>query len=116
MSTYEKLLDKAEELGWSHWEDENGGVELEKHSPAGEDFLFYACDKGNLAKEAREYADAFDIEEHIRGLLNAKADGFAGVPDLKTLVEDADDIQKMLDELADALEEIECESDGGDEE
>lgn len=109
-------MDKAEELGWSHWEDESGGVELEKHSPAGEDFLFYACDKENLAKEAREYADDFDIEEHVRGLLNAKANGFAGVPDLKTLVEDADDIQEMLDELADALEEIEREFEGGDEE
>lgn len=111
---YQKLLEKAEELGWSHWEDESGGVELEKHSPAGEDFLFYACDKENLAEEAREYADGFDAEEHVRGLLNAKVDGFAGVPDIKTLVEDADDIQEMLNELADALEKIEREFGGGD--
>lgn len=114
MSTYERLLDKAEELGWGHCEDRNGGVELEKHSPAGEDFLLYSCPKEDLAKEVRYYAKGFDPEEHIRELLNAKANGFAGVPDIKTLVKDADDIQEMLDELADALEGIECEFDGGD--
>ena len=32
---YQKLLAKAEELDWSCWEDEHGGVELGKHSPAG---------------------------------------------------------------------------------
>ncbi len=107
MVMYEKLLEKAEELGWSYWEDENGGVELETSSPAGEDFSFYVHDKENLAEEAREYANDFDTEEHVRGLLNAKAEGFAGVPDVKTLVKDADDIEKMLCELADALEEVE---------
>ena len=109
---YQKLLAKAEELDWSCWEYEHGGVELGKHSPAGEDFSFYVGNKENLAEEAREYADDFDIEEHVRELLNAKANGFAGVPDLKTLVEDADDIKGMLDELADALEEAECEGGG----
>lgn len=109
---YQKLLAKAEELDLSCWEDEHGGVELGKHSPAGEDFSFYVGNKENLAEEAREYADDFDIEEHVRELLNAKANGFAGVPDLKTLAEDADDIKGMLDELADALEETECEGGG----
>lgn len=109
---YQKLLAKAEELDWSCWEDEHGGVELGKHSPAGEDFSSYVGNKENLAEEAREYADDFDIEEHVRELLNAKANGFAGVPDLKTLAEDADDIKGMLDELADALEETECEGGG----
>lgn len=108
MDVHEKLLEKAEELGWSTSEDESGGVELESYSPAGEDFFFYVTDKKNLTEEVRECADSFDTEEHVRGLLNAKAHGFAGVPDLKTLVEDADDIQKMLNKLADALEEVEA--------
>ena len=108
----EKLREKAEELGWSLYEDENCGVELGKHSPAGEDFFFYVGNKENLAEEAREHADDFYPEEHVRELLNAKANGFAGVPDLKTLAEDADDIKGMLDELADALEETECEGGG----
>lgn len=116
MTTYERMLNKAEELGWSHWEDESGGVELGKYSQAGEDFLFYVYSKKNLAEEVREFADDFNIEEHVHGLLDAKDRGFAGVPDIKTLVEDADNIQEMLDELADALEEIECEFDGGEEE
>ncbi len=105
---HEMLLEKAEELDWSYWEDENGGVELEKSSPAGEDFSFYVHDKENLVEEVREYADGFDTEEHVRVLLNAKAEGFAGAPDVKTLVEYADDIKKMLYELAEALEEVEA--------
>ena len=70
----------------------------------------------NLIADVRSASDGFDAEEHVRELLNAKANGLGDVPDVKTLVEDADDIQEMLDELADALEEIEREFDGGDEE
>lgn len=114
MSGYERLLDKAEELGWSYSEDENGGVELQTYSPASEDFLLYACIKENLVEEVRACATYFDPEEHVRGLLNAKADGFTGVPDIKTLVKDADDIQEMLNELADMLEEIERKFGRGD--
>lgn len=85
---YQKLLAKAEELGWSCWEDENGGIELGKHSPAGEDLFFYVCTRENPVEEVREYVDGFDPEEHVRGLLNVKTDGFSGVPDVETLVKD----------------------------
>ena len=102
----EKLREKAEELGWSLYEDDNGGIELGKYSPDGEDFSFYIHEKENLVEATREYANGFDAEERIRGLLNAKANGFAGVPDIKTLVKDADAIQEMLNELADVLEEV----------
>lgn len=101
----EKLREKAEELGWSLYEDENGGVELGKYSPAGEDFSFYVHEKDNLVEATREYADGFDTEEHIEMWVMARH-SVSGVPDIKTLVKDADAIQEMLNELADALEEV----------
>ena len=106
----EALNRKAEELDWSWDEDEDGYVQLSKYSPAGEDF-FIVVNAGNLVDEIRDYSDSFDTEEHVHGLLDAKENGFRGVPGLKELVEDADAIQEMLDELADALEEVEEETD-----
>ena len=40
------------------------------------------------------------------GLMEAKKNGFGGVPSLKELVEDADAIEKMLEELYDALSDV----------
>lgn len=102
----EALRCKAEELDWS-WDDStDGNVELRKYSPAGEDF-FFAVSAENLVDAVRDFSDSFDTEEHVHGLLDAKENGFCGVPSLKVLVEDADAIQEMLEELADALEEVE---------
>lgn len=104
----EALRRKAEELDWE-WHDCNDGiVELEKSSPAGEDFFATAI-AGNLVEEIRDICDGFDTEGHVHELLDAKENGFSGVPSLKVLVEDADAIQDMLEELADALEDVEME-------
>lgn len=102
----EALRCKAEELEWSWYEDGSGYIQLRKCSPAGEDFSVTA-NVGSLVDEIRDIRDCFDIEDHVRELLDAKADGFEGVPDVKTLIEDADAIQEMLNELSDALEEVE---------
>lgn len=96
---------KAEELGWSWDEGFDGSVELENWSPAGEDIIVTLVGE-NIAQEMRDYANSFDEEDHVRELLNAKANGFAGVPDLKTLVGDAEEIQEMLDGLAEAFEGV----------
>lgn len=100
-----KLLAKAEELEWNYYEDENGGVELEKYSPAGEDFIFYVHDKKRLVEATREYADDFDVDEHIEMWVSARH-SVSGVPNIRTLVEDAEAIKAMLKELADALREV----------
>ena len=103
-----KLLDVAEGLEWSVHIDEDCW-EFEKFSPAGEDFGFEIPINGkttpeDLVREVRLYADGFDTEEHVKMWLGAKENGVSGVPDLKTLVQDADDIVEMLNELADAME------------
>lgn len=105
----EALKRKAEDLDWSWDEDEDGYVQLGKYSPAGEDF-FIVVNAGNLVDEIRDYSDSFDTERHVHDLLDAKDNGFRGVPSLKELVEDADAIQEMLEELTDAMEAIEKEA------
>lgn len=104
-SMREKVIKKIEELEWSVTEGDDGSLELEKYSPAGEDFGFEVKGK-DVAAEVREYADDFDTDEHIEMWVMARHN-VSGVPDIKTLVQDADDIQKMLDGLADALDALE---------
>lgn len=104
------LLDKVDTLGWSVYEDEYGW-DIRQASPAGEDFGFYIHkseveDADDFIREVREFADDFDADENIEMWFEAKRNGVRGVPDVRTLMKDADDIQHMLDELADALEGI----------
>lgn len=104
----EKLFEECENLGWSVSEDQDAGtVELESYSPAGEN-LVVTVEKENFAEKVSEYAEDFDIDEHIEMWVEARNNGVAGVPkSTRELVEDAEDIKEMLLQLADALHEIE---------
>ena len=108
MTYIEKLIKAAEEQDWSVSSDKDY-YEFEKHSPAGEDFFFSIQAKNGeeFVREVRDYARDFDPEEHVTQLVIAKNNGFAGVPSIRVLCDDADAVDKMLDELADALEAVE---------
>ena len=100
-----KLRDCIENLDWTIYEDAQGGVDLRKYSPAGEDFGFY-IDADNFIRNVIEYVYNFDPDEHaemwIENMHNVK-----GVPQsIRTLIQDAEDIKDMLFELAEALKEI----------
>lgn len=101
---YEKVVETAEKLGWAVYRDEEQSKywEFEKSSPAGEDFYFtvYAKNLAEFKAELQWYYENFDREDHVFGLLEAKRNGFRGVPDLDTLVQDSQDIEDMLEELA----------------
>lgn len=97
------FIDAVEELDWS-CKDAGSDVELENWSPAGEDLIIYV-DKGQWVEDLFDNYQYFDKEEHIKMLLDAKANGFRGVPDIDTLIEDADDILQMYKELADKVAE-----------
>lgn len=103
----ENVIDVAEEMDWRVY-IENNYFEFEKHSPAGEDFVFsvFGNSLKQLQENLKEFSETFDREEHVFGLLEAKQNGFAGVPDLDTLVEDSKDIENMLEELAIRIAEI----------
>lgn len=112
------LLDQAEKESWSstpYIEDDGkrAYVEMEKHSPAGEDFCMYIdFDPDNQAEtfldNLCEYAAEFDTDEHAEMWLESR--GKNGCPStLKGLLDDARAIKKMIKELSDKLRASEVE-------
>ena len=95
----ENLLAYIETLGWDVYCDGDGSVELYQFSPAGEDFGF-TVSANNLIEDVKDYAESFDSEEHAAMWYDAGQRGVRGVPSLHELVEDADAIQEMLEDLA----------------
>lgn len=93
------LLAYIESLGWNVYRDGDGYVELSQYSSAGEDFLF-TVSESNLIEDVKDYAESFDSEEHAAMWYDAGQSGVRGVPSLHELVEDADAIQEMLNDLA----------------
>jgi len=97
-----KYREICESLDWTIREYDDGTVEVCQGSPAGEDFFFTANVK-NFPQEVEQYADDFDPDEHIAMWIEARKNGTGGVPTTRELVHDAEAIQKMLKELAEAL-------------
>lgn len=106
--SYEEVF---EDLEWDCHKCDDGTLELEKHSPAGEDFIF-TIDGEDIPREVRGYAEDFDADEHVDLWMEGR--GKRGVPDSwRVLIDDAEAIQKMLDELAEALESVQTNCDLG---
>lgn len=101
----------CEKLDWSVTSTGDGNIELEKYSPAGEDFIITVGEEG-FVDNVKAYAASFDQEEHIEMWVAARRSGTSGVPSIKELVEDAEAIDNMLRELACALFEAELEAVG----
>lgn len=80
-----------------------------KFSPAGEDFgfdVFYEDTLDSLIDGVKEYAATFDVDEHVELWIDSR--GKNGVPSsIKELVYDAEAIDRMCQELAMALSELE---------
>ena len=98
-----KIREIAENLEWTVREYDDGTVEFEKYSPAGEDFIF-TVNTENAESEIYDYYDNFDVDDHIEMWVKAKENGVAGVPAIRRLVEDAEAISEMLKELAGAVD------------
>ena len=103
--------DICEKLDWSVTSDGDGNIELEKYSPAGEDFIITVGEE-RFVDNVKAYAASFDQEEHIEMWVAARRSGTSGVPSIKELVEDAQALDDMLRELACALFEAELEAVG----
>lgn len=99
----ENLIAACESLGWTVREYDDGSAELSQYSPAGEDFNF-CVETENFAEEIRAYYEDFDPEEHA-----AMWYGKRGAPNLHTLIEDADAIDSMLEDLAIAVTQADYE-------
>lgn len=106
----ERYREICESLDWSVAADGDGNIILEKYSPAGEDFIITVGEEG-FVDNVKAYAASFDQNEHVEMWVNARH-STKGVPSVKELVEDAEAIDKMLKELAEALFEAELEAEG----
>lgn len=113
MEEMQKLVEVAENIGWNVSLEldrclsaaSEYNVELEKWSPAGEDFVFsISCrDMADFVREVSEFYSDFDPDEHVEELVTAKHNGFEGVPRISVLVADSEEIDAMLLELRDAV-------------
>ena len=103
--TYREICEK---LDWRVTDTGDGHIELEKYSPAGEDFLITVGEEG-FVDNVKAYAASFDQEEHIEMWIEARRNKVSGVPSIKELVEDAQAIDDMLRELSSALFSAELE-------
>ena len=99
----QKYIDVLEKLDWRvSGYTNDGGVELEKYSPAGEDFTMCVSVK-DFPGSVMEYYYDFDVDDHIEMWIEARRNGASGVPNARTLVQDAEAIEEMLKTLAGAL-------------
>lgn len=102
MKLKKKYVEVLESLGWkvSSENPDDGTVEIENWSPAGEDLVLSFMVE-DFPQEVHDCALYFDADEHIEMWVREKMRGRdASVPSIRELVEDADAIQSMLDELA----------------
>lgn len=101
MKLPEHIEDAIEEQGWSIYYTDDGYVELETHSPLGED-LVETIEVENFVENLRYHVRCFDPDDHAAMWVYTR--GTNGVPhNVLALAQDALDIQEMLDKLLDAV-------------
>ena len=100
-SYFDELREVAEPLGWNLTLLDNNDVEIGQYSPAGEDFAFTLYGDEDYVKQIIDFAHNFDVDDHVQMWI-----GGNGAPSISTLVDDARDIQNMLNELANAVRNI----------
>lgn len=102
----QRYIDVLERLEWRIVGYYDDTVEIENFSPAGED-LIIRFGVENFPDAVAQYAADFDPDEHIEMWIEARHSGMSGIPPARELARDADKIDKMLEELANALAEVE---------
>ena len=101
----EELINIIESNDWRIY-DEEDGYTLETYSPKGEDFCFFIS-ANNPVAYIIDFASSFDADEHAEMWVRAREDGKRDdIPSIRELIEDADDIKEMLNELAIAVAKV----------
>lgn len=99
--TIKNLIKSAEELDWNV---ERAGNEfnLQKYSPAGQDFniLLYGKTAEELIESLDEYCDDYDVSEETYKWLDSSGHGSHGAPyDMRDLYDDMEACRDMAMEL-----------------
>lgn len=107
-----KIMDVLENCGWrlNSIEKQDGEyiAEIENWSPAGEDLpetIWYNGTGKGFVEAVQEWAADYDADEHAEMWIEFR--GTRGVPNsIRALVNDADAIGDMFDELAEKLSDV----------
>ena len=110
-----RMYEKMRELDWNFDDPEieegtegDIEIEIENWSPEGENIIETISFDGNpkgLIKTLKENAESFDVDNHVEMWIEGR--GKNGVPETaRELVEDAEAIQEMLNDLYNAVFEI----------
>ena len=107
-----KVLDVLERNGWElcgvEKQDWEYYAEIEKYSPAGEDYVFAVWFDGlsaDFIEKVCEYAEDYDADDHAAGLVEYRGQG--GVPtSIREIIDDAEAIGTMLETLSAELAKI----------
>ena len=103
-------------------DSDNLTVGVQGDNPAGEDwwmefYIKYPVDETDLLNKVRkelwEYYESFDIEEEVFLKLEAKRNGFRGVPDVVTLVHNEEYKEKALNDFIEKLANTMRQADEG---
>lgn len=115
----ERELEVLEEHDWRlidvATDEHHAYVEIENWSPAGEDLceMIFIDEWDTFATATRKWAESFDKDEHVELYVNMR--GKRGVPSsIRELIDDAEAIQAMFNDLADAIEALYDERDEDD--
>ncbi len=102
----QRYIETLEELGWSVSSyTDDGRVEINRYSPAGEDFSICVA-VNDFPQAVAKCAEDFDVDEHVEMWIEGRKSGVSGIPSsIRELLEDAEAIERMIQELADALRE-----------
>lgn len=103
-----KITKIAENLDWNIT-GENGNFELEKYSPAGQDFIISITAESlqEFIDEIYERYSNFDPGEEAYLWLDESGHGKNGAPyDMKDLYEDMEACEEMIRELSEAVQKI----------
>lgn len=106
---YKKLVKAAEDLGWTV-NINKSDFTFSMFSPAGQDFNIEltADSLEEVISELKERIDSFDCSEETYLWLDSSGHGIKGAPyDMKDLYEDMEACLEMMEELYDALAELE---------
>ena len=104
VQTWDEVKRVANTWGWRMYvagdSEDQIDIEFSRYSTAGEDFWFSASGHTpqELANDVMEYCRNFSPEEHVRSVMD-----MPGAPDLRELLDDAEEIETSLEALAYAL-------------
>lgn len=109
---WDEMKSAVEELGWNvtyHADETENWVTFQNCSPLGEDLVYEAS--YDTIDDVEDSMTAalwdFDADEHVRELIRAGESGLSGVPhNVRALIEDAEEIGNMLDDLVETIREV----------